>query len=611
MRSSRRGMRYAAVGFVLMMLVVLGGMSWATVNTVRLARIDFEKHQRYNLVAAMNRMEGHMMVTFINEGNRPFTDYGALIIPDAIIADHTGTELNPMAFRLPTELFREGPPPNWNGFYFHVDAEGNWRTPYLLDPYWHPGESLERFVENTGREEVVTERLAQLEAWLPVEDIEQRWVEARQRISPQEDGTGSHGEVSMEPEVTDDFYSRSMLVTTVAQAHLPTDSCVADVLRNGSYPGTLVVEEVETTELMPIWLNDTESERLLALVRIAKIGSEEDKVYYQGFVLEWSALQKDLLDLIGSFFPDDAQLKLVPTAPDETGEQVLSSIPARLEVIATWESPQTAAWHAVGGWLVATWVAATVVLVAAGLGTRNLMALTERRMQFAYAVTHELRTPLTTFRLYSDMLAGGLVPEESKQEYLQTLERESRRLSSLVEGVLEYARLENQKVRLNLGDTSASALLGSIEEMAKGRCNDVGVETTVGLDTDNSKLKLRTDVGLVTQIVGVLVHNACRYAKSASEPKVVIHLGIVGRRVHVDVIDSGPGVDRSETRRIFRPFRRGKMAAKAAQGGIGLGLALARSWVSLLGGRLDLVARRHQQHGGAHFRLTIPAVAKE
>ena len=53
--------------------------------------------------------------------------------------------------------------------------------------------------------------------------------------------------------------------------------------------------------------------------------------------------------------------------------------------------------------------------------------------------------------------------------------------------------------------------------------------------------------------------------------------------------------------------RRGRDADRSARGGVGLGLALARNWADLLGGRLDLIARHHPQYHGAHFRLTLPA----
>ena len=74
----------------------------------------------------------------------------------------------------------------------------------------------------------------------------------------------------------------------------------------------------------------------------------------------------------------------------------------------------------------------------------------------------------------------------------------------------------------------------------------------------------------------------------------------------MDVVDTGPGIERKDVRSIFKPFRRGSDADRSARGGIGLGLALARSWASLLGGRLDLIAGNHPKLGGAHFRLTIP-----
>ena len=74
----------------------------------------------------------------------------------------------------------------------------------------------------------------------------------------------------------------------------------------------------------------------------------------------------------------------------------------------------------------------------------------------------------------------------------------------------------------------------------------------------------------------------------------------------IDVVDTGKGIDRTDARRIFKPFRQGRGAADDARGGIGLGLALARSWARLLGGRLELIDRSHPEHHGAHFRLTVP-----
>ena len=75
-----------------------------------------------------------------------------------------------------------------------------------------------------------------------------------------------------------------------------------------------------------------------------------------------------------------------------------------------------------------------------------MASLSERRGAFVSAVTHELRTPLTTLRMYTEMLADGMVPDEPRRRsYLQTLRAEADRLGHLVENVLAYSRLERNR----------------------------------------------------------------------------------------------------------------------------------------------------------------------
>src|SRR6185503_16178753 len=86
--------------------------------------------------------------------------------------------------------------------------------------------------------------------------------------------------------------------------------------------------------------------------------------------------------------------------------------------------------------LAVAWLAVAGSLAAVGLALRRTVDLSERRNRFASSVTHELRTPLTTFRLYSEMLADGMVTDAAqRQVYLDTLKSESSRLATLVENV--------------------------------------------------------------------------------------------------------------------------------------------------------------------------------
>ena len=203
---------------------------------------------------------------------------------------------------------------------------------------------------------------------------------------------------------------------------------------------------------------------------------------------------------------------------------------------------------------------------------RNLIALTERRLQFAYAVTHELRTPLTTFRLYSDMLSAGLVPEPARQQYLDTLNLESQRLSSLVESVLEYARLENHRVKLHVTSTDGASLLRVLGGDLARRCEANGVEPVMHNRLPDQKV-LQTDVDLVSQISGVLVNNACRHASLAAEPKVLLELAGENGKIHLDIADTGPELTAATPAASSSPSVAGRDADKTARGGVGLGLA--------------------------------------
>src|SRR5262249_13969656 len=110
----------------------------------------------------------------------------------------------------------------------------------------------------------------------------------------------------------------------------------------------------------------------------------------------------------------------------------------------------------------------------------GVMALSERRRMFVSAVTHELRTPLTTFRLYTDMLAEGMVPsEERRAEYLRRLQSESQRLGHLVENVLFYARLEGGRAA-GREAVDLRELIAATLDRLRDRAQAAGLELVLG-----------------------------------------------------------------------------------------------------------------------------------
>ncbi|MFQ5591425.1 MAG: sensor histidine kinase [Phycisphaerae bacterium] len=629
MRGFRRGRWAAVAGFVLVFAVVLGGMSWATASTWQLAKINVEREHHSKISKAVLLMDTYMSSILGEQMGYPFTDYMPYYTDEPVKVWLGKSEVEADRVVLRSPIVKAGKRHEWISVYFQVDEAGNWSSP----EYPCHCQAFEGPLAAQPACSCAHASLEWLARALPVADLGERTARARLRdIAVHTSGDRSthvqnarpkapamDAEASRPHAPRAEYHRRMQRKRAAQMRSLPPTQCVkpegetdniADIVtgdRDFADSSELASVGIDEEEWASFWLWDTDGEPpKLAFVRT---GTWDAQLVYQGFIADWSLLKSELLGEITHIFTD-ADLEPVPgDAPPtpEVSEFTMNTIPVRLSIPDLSASTTTGhAWKAVGSVLMITWMAAAAVLAVAGLGFRNLIALTERRMQFAYAVTHELRTPLTTFRLYSDMLSAGLVPSESRQEYLDTLNRESLRLSNLVEGVLEYARLENHKVALNPVAVDAGSLLKGIAEGFEKRCKECGIEPRMHNAVTNGT-PLRTDVDVVNRITGVLINNACRHTQGAESPVVVVSLAQDNGRIHLDVIDSGSGIDHRDARTIFKPFRRGHRADSTAQGGIGLGLALARSWARLLGGQLDLIARHHRELGGAHFRLTIPA----
>jgi signal transduction histidine kinase len=354
-----------------------------------------------------------------------------------------------------------------------------------------------------------------------------------------------------------------------------------------------------------------------ALARSAKL--PHPKEVCQGIVLDWPRLQKLLADEVRDLFPAARVVPMRQAQPSHP-ERTMTALPAELDPgegpaalpplppEAAEEPPAPLGLPALG-WtplrigLALAWAAALVALAAVCLGGWSLIDLSERRIRFVSAVTHELRTPLTTLRLYLDMLTGGMVKgEEQKAEYLGTLHTEAERLNRLVNNVLDFSRLENQRPRLVLTRVSVGELLDQLTATWQARCAEAGKELTLD-DRAGPQAVLRTDVQLVQQILGNLIDNACKYSCGAEDRRLWVRAAVRGRRVVFEVEDRGPGVPKRERGSIFQAFGRGRSADVTA-GGVGLGLALALRWARVLGGRLTLCAPA--EGTGACFRLELP-----
>jgi signal transduction histidine kinase len=235
---------------------------------------------------------------------------------------------------------------------------------------------------------------------------------------------------------------------------------------------------------------------------------------------------------------------------------------------------------------------------------RGVIALSQRRAGFVSAVTHELRTPLTTLRMYTEMLADGMVPDPQKQaSYHKTLRAESNRLGHLVDNVLLYSRLERSNRDTRVESAPLADLLDRLIPRLADRAAQAGMSLQVNIAQDARGAILRANLLSVEQILFNLVDNACKYAAAAPDRSIDLAITRTHRRIEIRISDYGPGLDPLARARLFQPFSKSVHEAANSAPGLGLGLALSHRLAKNMSAdlRLDRTSKT-----GASFVLSLP-----
>ncbi|MDZ4812713.1 MAG: HAMP domain-containing sensor histidine kinase [Pseudomonadota bacterium] len=237
------------------------------------------------------------------------------------------------------------------------------------------------------------------------------------------------------------------------------------------------------------------------------------------------------------------------------------------------------------------------------LGVRQIL-LGRQQQDFVSAVSHELNTPLTSIRMYAEMLDAGWASEDKKSVYYRFIHDESERLTRLIANVLQLARMERNELRLDLKAISVDTLLDVLRSKLTQQIERSGFECIYQIAPDCVRRELLVDVDAFVQIVINLVDNALKFSARAQRRMIEISVHTRGeRRIAISVRDYGPGVDKSQLRKIFALFYRSRSELTRETPGTGIGLALVRQLARAMGGDVEVVNR----DPGAEFQLLLPS----
>jgi signal transduction histidine kinase len=241
-------------------------------------------------------------------------------------------------------------------------------------------------------------------------------------------------------------------------------------------------------------------------------------------------------------------------------------------------------------------VSVGMVLVSTGRARR----LAAQQMEFVAGVSHELRTPLAVIRSAGENLADGIVSDEKQvRKYGDVIASEGRRLTQMVEQIMDFAGFESGRAMLDLRPAEVG---GVIEEALRAAAPHLR-EHGVGVDQElPAALPLvLVDPGAVSRSLQNLIVNALKYG--GAPPRVTLSARTDGGDVQLTVSDNGAGIAARDLPHIFEPFYRGHDATSKQIHGSGLGLSLVKRIMDEIGGRVSVTTEAGK---GSAFTLHLP-----
>ena len=250
-----------------------------------------------------------------------------------------------------------------------------------------------------------------------------------------------------------------------------------------------------------------------------------------------------------------------------------------------------------------------LLVLTLGVGFASLIQLRREqnfqrlREDFVSGVSHELRTPLAQIRMFAELQeAGKLRTDDDRRRAVAVISRESRRLTHLVENILQFSKLRRtpeQRMPRERIDFAAALEdgLDAVTPLLEDRGMRLQVNTKPGLEVVANR-------DAITRIVVNLLDNAIKYGRSGQTVKVAVER--VNGSAQLSVADQGPGVPADERSGIWKPYRRLERDVKAHLPGTGIGLSVVAELASQHHGRAWV---DDAEGGGARFVVELPLAA--
>ena len=226
------------------------------------------------------------------------------------------------------------------------------------------------------------------------------------------------------------------------------------------------------------------------------------------------------------------------------------------------------------------------------------------RAEFTSMVSHELRTPLTTIKssigLVAEGAAGSLNADQ--KDFLETAKRNVDRLARLINNVLDYQKLDAQRMEFHLADNDLNEVILEIQKSFELTAGEKGLSLKAQLDKKLPKIKCDRDK--IIQVLTNLVNNAIKFSEKGT---ITLKSEKSENTVRISVDDQGSGIQEEDISKLFESFSQISTPKGRATGGTGLGLAVSKKIIEGHRGKIGV----ESVHGkGSSFYFILPIMER-
>jgi len=222
---------------------------------------------------------------------------------------------------------------------------------------------------------------------------------------------------------------------------------------------------------------------------------------------------------------------------------------------------------------------------------------------FLANMSHEIRTPMNAIIGFSELLNDPEITDEERKDYINIVQSNGHQLLKLISDLLVFSQIESGQLKIQMKEIVITEILKEIHQQfieEKKRLNKNGIDISLDIKSIPDDLRINTDPIRIKQILFNLMTNALKFTTKGN---ITIGVEQENRWIRIYVADTGCGIHPDKLKKIFKRFAQADDSTSRKFEGVGLGLAISKELITLLGGSINVISEPDK---GSKFWITLP-----